>query len=179
MDSFNEAFFNTDVEITIEEVMPRSPSPPLEEKLTTIVHRVKVLEELIEMFKNPQIIKKSIQFSFINEAGADQSGVSRDVYTSFLHFFSRVAEGEDFRVPALNPQWQVEEWKSVVRILVKGLLDHNIFPLNFAPAYVTALLFGEHYISEKTLLDSFLLYLTKSERDLAKVHCNTTKAFCR
>lgn len=69
-------FLNTDVEITIEEVMPRSPSPPLEEKLTTIVHRVKVLEELIEMFKNPQIIKKSIQFSFINEAGADQSGVS-------------------------------------------------------------------------------------------------------
>lgn len=32
MDSFNEAFFNTDVEITIEEVMPRSPSPPQEEK---------------------------------------------------------------------------------------------------------------------------------------------------
>lgn len=170
MDSFNEAFFNTDVEITIEEVMPRSPSPPPEEKLTTIVHRVKVLEELIEMFKSPQIIKKSIQFSFINEAGADQSGVSRDVYTSFwADFFSRVAEGEDFRVPALNPQWQVEEWKSVGKILVKGLLDHNIFPLNFAPAYVTALLFGEHSISEKTLLDSFLLYLSKSERDLAKV----------
>lgn len=109
MDSFNEAFFNTDVEITIEEVMPRSPSPPPEEKLTTIVHRVKVLEELIEMFKSPQIIKKSIQFSFIDE-GADQSGVSRDVYTSFwADFFSRVAEGKDFRVPALNPQWQVEE----------------------------------------------------------------------
>lgn len=72
-------------------------------------------------------------------------------------------------MPALNPQWQVEEWKSVGRILVKGLLDHNIFPLNFAPAYVTALLFGEHSISEKTLLDSFLLYLSKSERDLAKV----------
>lgn len=66
MDSFNEAFFNTDVEITIEEVMPKSPSPPPEEKLTTIVHRVKVLEELIEMFKSPWIIKKSIQFSFIN-----------------------------------------------------------------------------------------------------------------
>lgn len=60
MDSFNEAFFNTDVEITIEEVMPRSPSPPPEENITTIVHRVKVLEELIEMFKSPQIIKKSI-----------------------------------------------------------------------------------------------------------------------
>lgn len=115
-------------------------------------------------------LKSPFQFSFINEAGADQSGVSRDVYTSFwADFFSRVAEGEDFRVPALNPQWQVEEWKSVGRILVKGLLDHNIFPLNFAPAYVTALLFGEHSISEKTLLDSFLLYLSKSERDLAKV----------
>uniref|UniRef100_A0A8W8MHV8 HECT domain-containing protein n=1 Tax=Magallana gigas TaxID=29159 RepID=A0A8W8MHV8_MAGGI len=161
---------DSDVTPTKRLVMPRSPSPPPEEKLTTIVHRVKVLEELIEMFKSPQIIKKSIQFSFINEAGADQSGVSRDVYTSFwADFFSRVAEGEDFRVPALNPQWQVEEWKSVGRILVKGLLDHNIFPLNFAPAYVTALLFGEHSISEKTLLDSFLLYLSKSERDLAKV----------
>lgn len=63
----------------------------------------------------------------------------------------------------------MEEWKYVGRILVNGLLDHNIFPLNFTPAYVTALLFGEHSISEKNLLDSFLLYLSKSECDLAKV----------
>lgn len=55
-------FLNTDVEITIEEVMPRSPSPPLEEKLTTIVHRVKVLEELIEMFKNHRSLKSPFSF---------------------------------------------------------------------------------------------------------------------
>lgn len=52
MDSFNEVFFNIDVEIIIEEVMLRSLFFFLEEKLVIIVYRVKVLEEFIEMFKS-------------------------------------------------------------------------------------------------------------------------------
>lgn len=52
MDSFNEVFFNIDVEIIIEEVMLRSLFFFLEEKLIIIVYRVKVLEEFIEMFKS-------------------------------------------------------------------------------------------------------------------------------
>lgn len=52
MDSFNEVFFNIDVEIIIEEVMLRSLFFFLEEKLIIIVYRVKVLDEFIEMFKS-------------------------------------------------------------------------------------------------------------------------------
>lgn len=60
MDSFNEVFFDIDVEIIIEEVMLRSLFFFLEEKLIIIVYRVKVLEEFIEMFKSLWIIKKFI-----------------------------------------------------------------------------------------------------------------------
>jgi hypothetical protein len=134
-------------------MMPRDTSPPPQISLTTVrVHRVKILESLIDTFNDPDIIKKPVKFAFITESGADQSGVSKDVYTSFwIEFFSRATEGEDNPVPALNPHWKVEEWKSIGRILVKGLMDHNIFPLNFAPAFISALLFGVHSVSEETL----------------------------
>ena len=144
-------------------------SPSEIECVTFSIHRIKVLDELIALFKSPHISTNPIEFAFINEAGADQAGVSRDVYSSFWSdFFSRVAEGEDYRVPAINPHWQEEEWKSLGRILVKGLLDHNMFPLTFAPAFISAVLFGEHSVCQETLLNSFLLYLNKTERDLVK-----------
>ncbi|XP_039663395.1 uncharacterized protein LOC120563342 [Perca fluviatilis] len=70
------------------------------------------------------------------------------------------------RVPCLSPKWQEEEWKAVGRILAKGFLDQGYFPLRLAPAFTTALIFGEHAVSPDLLFESLLLYLSQCERDL-------------
>lgn len=140
------------------------------EPLRLSLHRVNVKEELIGMFKDPSIMTCSIKFSYINEQGIDNLGVSRDVYSSFwMEFFTSNAEGEAARVPALNPKWQAEEWTAIGRILLKGLTDANFYPVQFASAFSIALIHGENAVTPKILMDSFLHYLNKTDRDLIEL----------
>ena len=56
-------------------------SPSEIECVTFSIHRIKVLDELIALFKSPHISTNPIEFAFINEAGADQAGgISRCVF---------------------------------------------------------------------------------------------------
>ena len=58
------------------------------------------------------------------------------------------------RVPSLSPKWQEEEWKGVGRILANGFLDQEYLSLRLAPAFTTALIFGEHAVSIDSLFVS-------------------------
>ncbi len=76
------------------------------------------------------MIGYSVKFSFIDEMGADDDGVSRGVCAAFwMEFLDCAAEGAAMRVPMLSPKWQEEEWKSISRILAKALKDRGYFPL--------------------------------------------------
>ncbi|KAL7381526.1 hypothetical protein ABVT39_007308 [Epinephelus coioides] len=110
-----------------ETASARSPSPASELLYVTVkLHRVTLLDELIAQFKDDAMMSYSVKYSFIDEMGADADGVSRDVYAAFwTEFLDCAAEGADVRVPSLSPKWQKEEWKSVGRILAKGLKDHG------------------------------------------------------
>ncbi|KAK0151962.1 hypothetical protein N1851_006661 [Merluccius polli] len=122
---------------------------------------------MIVQFKDPLILNYPLKYSLIDERGRDEDGVARDVYTAFWNeFLDRAAEGAELRVPCLSPKWQEEEWRAVGRILAKGFLDQGYFPLRLAPAYTTALLFGEHAVPTDMLFESLQYYLSQSERDL-------------
>lgn len=90
--------------------------------------------------------------------------MSRDAYAA--EFLDSAAELVEMRVPSLSPKWQEEEWKAVGRKLAKGFLDQGYFPLRLAPAFTTALIFGEHAVSTDSLFESLMLYLSQCEREL-------------
>lgn len=92
----------------------------------------------------------------------------------WTEFLDCAAEGADVRVPSLSTKWQEEEWKSVGRILVKGLKDHGYFPFRLAQAFTAAITFGEHSVSPDVLFDSLMLYLSQSERDLLSTALHET-----
>ncbi|KAK7944967.1 hypothetical protein WMY93_000695 [Mugilogobius chulae] len=131
------------------------------------VHRANLLDELISQFTDPTLLTCPLKFSFIDEKGSDASGVSRDVYSAFwTEFYDYATEGQDMRVPALSSKRKEEEWKSIGRILVKGFQDCGYFPCRLAQAFTVALLFGEKNVSPDLLFESFLLYISKEDRDL-------------
>ncbi|KAK7944641.1 hypothetical protein WMY93_000369 [Mugilogobius chulae] len=137
--------------------------------ITLEIHRVNVVSELISHFKSDEIMKFRLKYKFVDEKGSDADGVSRDVYAAFWNeFVDGAAEGADMRVPALTPKWQEEEWQAIGRILARGFIDQDYFPLRLAPAFTTALIFGEHSISTDVLFQSFLLYLSHCDRDLVE-----------
>lgn len=131
------------------------------------LHRANLVDEMIGQFKNEAIFSYHLKYSFFNERGADANGLARDVYAAFWSdFLDCAAEGAEMKVPTLSPRWQEEEWKAVGRILAKGFMDQGYFPLRFAPAFTTALIFGEHAVSAELLFESLLLYLSQCQRDL-------------
>ncbi|KAJ8049598.1 putative E3 ubiquitin-protein ligase TOM1 [Holothuria leucospilota] len=136
----------------------------LESNISIRLHRVNIQNEMIGLFKNEDIINAKLSVKFVNEAGADADGVSREAYTYFWNsFFTSWADGEHVRVPALCPEYGQEEWKAVGRILAKGYIDQKIFPLQLAPAFTIAIMFGEDSVTPSDLLDSFLLYLSDND----------------
>ncbi|CAC5384822.1 unnamed protein product [Mytilus coruscus] len=79
----------------------------------------------------------------------------------------RAAEGEGHaRVPSLISKWQNEEWKAIGRILLKGYMDHSYFPLQFATAFVCALIHWESSLSPDMLMSSFLSYMNDTDKEI-------------
>ncbi|GAA6081486.1 uncharacterized protein LOC113028424 [Tachysurus ichikawai] len=88
--------------------------------VTIKLHRSTLLDEMIGQFKDSRVMTYILKYSIIDEKGADEDGVSRDVYSGFWsEFLDHAAEGEDMRVPSLSAKWQDEDWKSIGRILAK------------------------------------------------------------
>lgn len=170
--STEEAPVNTNVSTSTpfcSEMEPAVPPSSTCELLhvTVKLHRDNLLDDLIAQFKDEAMMSYSVKYSFIDEVGADADGVCRDVYAAFwTQFLDCEAEGADVRVPSLSPKWQQEEWKSVGRILAKGLKDHGYFPSRLAQAFTAAITFGENSVSPDVLFDSFMLYVSQAERDL-------------
>jgi hypothetical protein len=121
---------------------------------------------MIIYFKAEKILDKQIKVQFLNEIGQDVDGVSRDAYAFFWQMFMQCnAEGEHFRIPILDPDFGKDEWQAIGRILLKGYQDHRYFPVSLAPAFMVALVYGEDSVPPSILKESFLQFITPSERD--------------
>lgn len=83
-------------------------------------------------------------------------------------FFDTSADGEDCKVPSLSPEYGLVEWQSIGRILSKGYLDHQVFPLQIAPAFFQALIVGEEIVSAEDLIESLLLFLSDTDIEVVK-----------
>ncbi len=84
-----------------------------------LIHRVKVVEDILAVFMDRSIIKSTLKMEFVNKKAVDDAGVSREVYTAFWDQLLEQCEGEDERVPRLRPDFSEAEWEAIGRIWVK------------------------------------------------------------
>ena len=124
------------------------------------IHRLKVVEYLLDAFKDSSILNCKLNMLFVNEQALDHAGVSRDVYSAFWEQFLELCEGEDERVPRLRPDYSEAEWLAVGRIWVKGLLDHGVLPMKLSKAFIISCIHGIDSIPNDVLLTSFLQYIS-------------------
>ncbi|PIK45973.1 hypothetical protein BSL78_17181 [Apostichopus japonicus] len=148
---------------------PRSPSPPppMDDVREVKIHRLQVLEDMIVAFQSEGIIHQQLTFSFVGESAVDQSGVSRDAYSSFWDaFYDRRTSGSNTVVPCITVQYCREEWLAVGHILVKGYKDHKIFPIRLNINFLTAMLLGEEMVTDDMLLSSLYSYSPEDVKDM-------------
>ncbi|KAJ8032736.1 hypothetical protein HOLleu_22765 [Holothuria leucospilota] len=148
---------------------PRSPSPPppMGAVKEVRIHRLRVLEDMISAFQSGDTIHQQLTFSFVGESAIDQSGVSRDAYSSFWDaFYERRTSGTNTVVPCVTVQYCRKEWLAVGHILVKGYMDHRIFPVRLNLTFLTVMPLGEKAVSEDLILSSLYSYLSEDVKDL-------------
>ena len=106
-------------------------------------------------------------FEFIDEAGADVQGVSREAYTAFWsEFYLTSTSVETERVPSIFPEFGFEQWAAVGRILSKGFQDHRLFPTRLSPAFIAALVHGEHAVPPHMLMEAYKAYVSPLDGEI-------------
>lgn len=137
---------------------------------SVILHRALLKENMIETFKQPDILQMNLDVAFIGNDGSVEEGrgdgVFRDALTTFWNqFFNSLTVGGQEKVPAIRHDYQKGEWESIARILVYGYVREGYYPLSLSRAFLAICLFGEDSISSEFLLASFRPYLSEDERE--------------
>lgn len=135
------------------------------------------MKDMIEHFKDESImltstlIKVVMVNSFGNdELGVDNGGVLRDALSAFwCSFYDCCTVGEVERVPFVRHDFKEDEWEAVGRILIKGYSTVKFFPVKLCKVFMFATLFESRKIPDELLMESFLGYVSKDERDLIKI----------
>ena len=146
------------------DTLPEPATERQQEVRIVAVLRLRIVDYLLEAFKDGSISNCKLKMVFVNEMAEDHDGVSRDVYTAFWDQFLEHCEGEDERVPRLRPDYSEVEWAAVGRIWVKGLLDHGVLPVKLSKAFILSCIHGIDSVPKDVLLSSFLQFISPSER---------------
>ncbi|XP_020555782.2 uncharacterized protein LOC110013663 isoform X2 [Oryzias latipes] len=128
------------------------------------IRRINVVQDLIDVFMDPEVLNTKLKMDLNNEKGFDGDGVSREVYSAFWELFLEQCEGEEERVPRLRPDFTQEHWEAVGRVWLKGYLDHGIIPIQLSPAFVLAFCQGVSSVDEERLMMSFNTFISGPER---------------
>ena len=136
------------------------------------------MADMISLFKDETVMDTPLNVVMINafgkeEDGVDNNGVFLDALSLFwAAFYESCTNGEEERAPVIRHDFQVSEWESIGRMIVKGFKQLNFFPVRLNRAFMTASLFSESAITSELLIDSLLAYLSKDEREFVKLALN-------
>lgn len=135
------------------------------------IRRTFIFEDMVKAFKDDSIANKALWLIPVNTNGKreeadDFGGVFRDLLSAFWsEFFNKAAQGMTVMVPSIRHDFNMEDWQSICRILLKGYQEVKYFPLQLDKSFVISTLFGEKELKEDILMDSFLKYLPTEESD--------------
>ena len=133
---------------------------------------------MINTFKNVNELDH-IQFQIIYARGQKEDGrglgAEWDLYASF---WSEVADsvgaGASERVPFVRHDLHKKEWESIGRILQRGLVEANYFPIILSKVFIIYCLFGT--VSNDLLIQSFLNCVSSMGKALLKGALKTINA---
>ena len=161
-------FVSTDTEAcNLEALLTEDPVHQI------ILYRAMLKDNMIEAFKDPEILHVNLEVTFIGNNGREEEGrgpgVFRDALSTFWNqFFTSLTVGAKEKVPAIGHDYQKREWEAIARILVYGYIKERYFPLSLSQAFLALCLFGEEGITSEFLLSSFHLYILEDERETLK-----------
>ena len=131
--------------------------------------RQTLVDNLLELYKDPDIASKTLNVIFEGEAGVDCRGLTRDLFTSFWREVTKdLFTGEDCVVPDLPlHRRRKEAWKfeSLGRILTHTVALTTTVPSTLARSVLVKLA-SDTEVDDDCLLTDLLLFVTLREKEL-------------
>lgn len=139
-----------------------------------ILHRGQLLQELVDEFMSLNVDSKiEIEIFLPNkqkEKAFDGGGVFRDTLSEFWQtFYDEYTVGTASKVPILRHDFNDERWAAVAKILAKGLLEENYFPVQLSKTFLERTIFGRVH---SDLTSDLLDYMPRSDAELIKCALN-------
>ena len=121
------------------------------------VHRSRLKDDVMALFKNKESLSRISSFRIIDERGKLEegvgSGVTRDVIaTLWQQLFPATMVCDREKVPCIRHNFKKSEWTAIGRVLVFAFKEVNYFPICVSKA---SCLFGEDNIDNEFLISSF------------------------
>ena len=107
------------------------------------IDRLNVFDGIIKMYEDkPEsvVLEYPIWMKFAGEAGIDEGGVQRDMYTAFWDdCYSLLFEGATTLVPMVHPRIDLSQFVTIGRVISHGYLATGILPDRIAlPVLISA-----------------------------------------
>ena len=133
------------------------------------IDRLNVFDGIIKMYEDkPEsvVLEYPIWMKFAGEAGIDEGGVQRDMYTAFWDdCYSLLFEGATMLVPMVHPQIDLSQFVTIGRVISHGYLATGILPDRIAlPVLISAVRGLDVTIPEHILLEAFVDFVSATER---------------
>ena len=136
------------------------------------INRDNVYEDVIDLYHDGEIVGECpITIRFQGELGQDLGGVQRDMLSEFWDVaYGKFFEGATTLTPMIHPQLDF----TVYPILGRGVMSHGylvvgMLPIRIAlPSLVSMLLGPSALVSTQVIVDSFIDYISASERRILK-----------
>ena len=136
------------------------------------IERMNVYEDVLDLYQEGSIVGECpIFIDFKGELAIDEGGVQRDMYSAFWEqAYKKLFEGATVLTPMIHPQMDMSVFPILGRILSHGYLVAGILPTRIAlPTLMSMLLGPATTVAVDTLLDTFLEFISASERQTFKL----------
>ena len=132
---------------------------------TISIHRLRVVDKLIELYSDPNFCKTFPKFIFEGEFADDEDGPKREVYSLFWdEILTTNFDGCSSVVPILGPDMSDRLITILGRIALHGYICCGLFPTKIPKVFLKAVMFGPGSIDEQCLIEGFLDFVTDYER---------------
>jgi hypothetical protein len=134
---------------------------------TISLHRLNIVDKLIELYTDPNLCKTFPKFIFEGEYADDEDGPKREVYNLFWdEIFQSNFDGCGSVVPVLVPDTPDNLITILGRIALQGYTCCGFFPTKISKVFIKVLMFGSSSVDEHALIEGFLEFITDHERQL-------------
>ena len=152
--------------LQLEDTLPITETES--DHITLVLRRGNILGDMINAFSTEAFLDKTVNVRMVLQNGspemAEGIGVFRDALSEFWSEFQKLCTtGEDLKVPYIRHDFSQEKWTAVARIIVKGFMAANYFPVSVAPAFMEEAIYGNY---KGSLISSFLRYVPIAEREI-------------